>query len=87
MQQMSVRGWHNKDSKENYFFDRGSHLKVQENIFEVVVNVFVCSVGQFPIVLASVRNRLLHQLSANTDTFLFPNAFGSGALSLLRRNS
>lgn len=84
---MSVRGWHNKDTKENYFFDRGSHLKVQENIFEVVVIVLACSVGPFPIVLASVRNRLLRWLSANMDTFLFPNAFGSGALSLLPKNS
>lgn len=84
---MSVEGWHNKDSKENYFFDRGSHLRVQENIFEVVVTVFVCSVGQFPIALSSARNRFLHRLFANRDTFLFPNEFSSGALSLLPRNS
>lgn len=84
---MSVKGWHNKDTKENYFFGRRSHLKVQENIFEVVVTVFVCCVVQFPAVLASVRNRLLRWLSTNTDTVWFPNAFGSGALSLLPRNS
>lgn len=54
---MSFRGWHNKNTKENYFFDQESHLKVQENIFEVVVIVFVGSVGQFPIVFTSFRNR------------------------------